>query len=210
MTGNAARQPASGVQLEVKQVNQTKRMTLRSNTASSSMVLSSTLEESTKTEGREPVGELTETHWEIVDVCVRAAQLLGAPRSIGEIFGLIFCSPRPVSFDDVVRILKISNGSASYGLRYLKRVGAVQICYIAQERKDFYVAETSLRKMVSSALSENIIAHLGGSAERLERMRQSAMIESAQNSNVLYCIDQMIGWNQQLRRAVIKGFESLR
>lgn len=159
---------------------------------------------------RRETSELSPMHWEIVDVCVRSAQILGAPRSIGEIFGLVFCSPRPVCFDDVVRILKLSNGTTSHGLRYLKRLGAVRSCYIARERKDFYVAETSLRKMISSLFSESVVAQLGGSAERLEHLRAGALPDAKPDSNVLYCIDQLIGWNQQLRSAVIKGFESLR
>jgi HTH-type transcriptional regulator, glycine betaine synthesis regulator len=166
--------------------------------------------EQLESEVRDETGLLSPTHWAIVDVCVRTAQVLGVPRSTGEIFGLIFCSPRPVSFDDVVRILKLSNGTTSHGLRYLKRLGAVRSCYVAQERKDFYVAETSLKKMMSSLFAENVITHLGGSAEHLERLRAAALPESGLDSNVLYCIDQMIGWNQQLRSAVIKGFESLR
>jgi len=189
-------------------VNETKQMTFCADPTASTEAPSGIMAEPVK--HHEGLGELNATHWEIIDVCVRAAQVLGMPRSIGEIFGLVFCSPRPVSFDDVVRILKISNGTASHGLRYLKRLGAVRICYIARERKDFYVAETSLKKMMSSAFSENIVAHLGGSAERLERLREDVVPKSDQDSNVLYCIDQLIGWNQQLRRAVIKGFESLR
>jgi DNA-binding transcriptional regulator GbsR (MarR family) len=159
---------------------------------------------------RHETSELSETHWAIVDVCVRTAQVLGVPRSIGEIFGLIFCSPRPVNFENVVRILRLSNGTTSHGLRYLKRLGAVRSCYIAQERKDFYVAETSLRKMMSSIFAGNVITHLGGSAEHLELLRATASAETSSDSNALYCIDQLIGWNQQLRSAVVKGFESLR
>lgn len=159
---------------------------------------------------RDDVGELRAVHWAIIDICVRTAQILGVPRSIGEIFGLIFCSPRPVSFDDVVRILRLSNGTASHGLRFLKRMGAIRTCYVAQERKDFYVAETSLRKMMASLFAENIISHLGGSAEQLEQMRASMLPEATNDPNVVFCIDQLIGWNQQLRSAVMKGFESLR
>ncbi|HET6407006.1 MAG TPA: hypothetical protein VFG14_03925 [Chthoniobacteraceae bacterium] len=156
-------------------------------------------------------GELGALNWAIVDVCVRTVQVLGVPRSIGEIFGLIFTSSRPVSFDDVVKLLKLSNGTASHGLRYLKRLGAVRTCYVAQERKDFYVVETSLQKMMSSLLSENVISHLGGIAEHLENLRTSALSsETKQEKSLIPCIEQLIGWNQQIRIAVVKGVESLR
>jgi DNA-binding transcriptional regulator GbsR (MarR family) len=185
-------------------------MNIRPEADSSTSAVRSGVEECSRVDAIGVTSELSAIHWEIIDVCVRSAQVLGLPRSIGEIFGLIFCSPRPVSFDDVVRILRLSNGTASCGLRYLKRRGAVRICYVARERKDFYVAETSLRKIMSAVFSEDVVGSLGGSAERLEHLRVSHTGESENDSNVLYCIDQMIAWNQQLRRAVIKGFESLR
>lgn len=210
LTSNAGRRPAGQVQLEMKQVNEAKLMTANTNTDLQPMVARSHSDDLPDSErSKSGMDGMSGTHWEIVDICVRSAQVMGVPRSIGEIFGLVFCSPRPVSFDDVVRILKLSNGTASYGLRYLKRLGAIRTCYVARERKDFYVAETSLRKVMSAVFSENLVAHLGGSAERLERLRSAAAQESDE-SNVLYCVDQLIGWNQQLRRAVIKGFESLR
>jgi DNA-binding transcriptional regulator GbsR (MarR family) len=198
------------VKTEVTEPIEANTLQRNSNRVQEMINLRSRPEEDLGSELRDETSSLSPAHWAIVDVCVRTAQVLGVPRSTGEIFGLIFCSPRPVSFDDVVRILKLSNGTTSHGLRYLKRLGAVRSCYVAQERKDFYVAETSLKKVMSSLFAENFVAHLGGSAEHLERLRATVLPETSSDSNVLYCIDQMIGWNQQLRSAVIKGFESLR
>ena len=56
----------------------------------------------------------------------------------------------------------------------------------------------------------DFFAHLGGSAEHLEQMRASMLPEATNDPNAVFCIDQLIGWNQQLRSAVMKGFESLR
>ena len=44
--------------------------------------------------------------WEtsMIDVFVRAAGLIGLPRSIGEIYGLLFCSPKALSFDELVAV----------------------------------------------------------------------------------------------------------
>ena len=52
----------------------------------------------------------------MIDVFVRAASLIGLPRSIGEIYGLLFCTPQALSFDELVERLQISKGSVSQGL----------------------------------------------------------------------------------------------
>jgi DNA-binding transcriptional regulator GbsR (MarR family) len=97
---------------------------------------------------------LSEARWELIELCVRVTQLLGFPRSVGEIFGFIFASGRPVTFEDVVQGLGVSNGSASHGLRYLRRLGAIQAIYHARDRRDFFEAEKSLHKMVSGFVSD--------------------------------------------------------
>ena len=46
----------------------------------------------------------------MIDVFVRAASLIGLPRSIGEIYGLLFYA-QALSFDELVERLQISKGS---------------------------------------------------------------------------------------------------
>ena len=48
--------------------------------------------------------------WEtsMIDVFVRAAGLIGLPRSIGEIYGLLFCTPKALSFDELVERFELS------------------------------------------------------------------------------------------------------
>ena len=74
-------------------------------------------------EGSHP--ELDPLERQVVDVFVDGVRVLGLPRSIGEIYGLLFISRTPLSLDDLVARLKISKGSASQGLRMLRNLGAV-------------------------------------------------------------------------------------
>src|SRR5258708_6231224 len=92
---------------------------------------------------------LARARWELIEICVRGAQLLGAPRSVGEIFGFLFTQKVPVSFEQVVETLGISAGSASHGLRYLRRLGAVKVVLRARDRRDFFQIETSLKKILA-------------------------------------------------------------
>jgi HTH-type transcriptional regulator, glycine betaine synthesis regulator len=64
---------------------------------------------------------------QMVSFFVEAADLLGVPKSVAAIYGVIFASPVPLSFSEVEARLDISKGSISQGLRVLREVGAIRI-----------------------------------------------------------------------------------
>jgi DNA-binding transcriptional regulator GbsR (MarR family) len=108
--------------------------------------------------------------WEVsmIDSFVRAAALIGLPRSIGEIYGLLYCSPAPLTFDDVEARLGISSGSVSGGLKTLRQLGAVKLHYVPGSRKDHYLPELSMERLVSGFIKDQFTPHLESSAERLD------------------------------------------
>lgn len=111
-----------------------------------------------------------ELETEVLEFFVRAAQLLGQPRSIGEIYGLLYLSVEPLSMEAIVSRLKISTGSASQGLKQLRAFRAVRTTYVPGERRDHYVAEQELRKVLSGFVQEEIKPHLDSGRDRLDRM----------------------------------------
>ena len=52
-------------------------------------------------------------------------QLFGIPKSVGQIYGLLYASPKPLGFTAIVERLEISKGSASQGLQLLRSLGAI-------------------------------------------------------------------------------------
>ena len=67
---------------------------------------------------------------------------MGLPRSVGEIYGLLYFSPSPLSMDQICTKLEISVGSASQGLKTLRSLKSVKSVYVSGERKDYFLAET--------------------------------------------------------------------
>ena len=59
---------------------------------------------------------LIEIERQVVSLFADGVRLAGLPRSIGEIYGLLFISAEPLAMDDLVERLNISKGSASQGL----------------------------------------------------------------------------------------------
>ncbi|HQW30556.1 MAG TPA: hypothetical protein PK529_15295, partial [Verrucomicrobiales bacterium] len=64
---------------------------------------------------------------EFVRFFVQIATTLNLPRSVGEIFGFLFAADEPKPFDEVVARLGISKGSASHGLKFLTKIGAISL-----------------------------------------------------------------------------------
>lgn len=111
---------------------------------------------------------------ECIDIFVRAAAVLAVPRSIGEIYGLLFASAEPLPMDAIVHRLAISKGSASQGLRWLRDVGAIRSEYVPGDRRDHFVAETELRRLAAGFLREQVRPHLESGANLLTRLDSAA------------------------------------
>jgi len=124
---------------------------------------------------------LSDLECEVVELFVRMADVLNLPRSVGEIYGLLFISSSPLCLDDCRSRLNISKGSTSQGLRILRSFGAIRTVYIPGDRKDYYVAETSLRKIASGFASEQIMPHIQSGEDRLERIQELFLKEEGED-----------------------------
>jgi len=113
---------------------------------------------------------LSELEVATIEMFVSNAQLFGFSRSIGEIYGLLFVSPAPLPFESIREKLTMSSGSASQGLRVLRSLGAVQIAYVAGDRRDHYIAETGLRRIAAGFVREKFAPSLSGQEERLTHL----------------------------------------
>lgn len=113
---------------------------------------------------------------QVVDVFVDGVRVLGLPRSIGEIYGLLFISPSPLSLDDLVHRLQISKGSASQGLRMLKSLGAVREAESngGAERRTYYEPAVELKRLVGGFIREQIRPHLDSGRTKINRLAETA------------------------------------
>jgi DNA-binding transcriptional regulator GbsR (MarR family) len=110
--------------------------------------------------------------WEIavIDLFLNAASSFGLPKSYGQIYGLLFCRDQSLSMDEVIKLLQISKGSASQGLRALRQLGAVSTVFEPGDRREKFVAEIRLRKLVGGFLREQAAPHLDKGVSRLKQI----------------------------------------
>ena len=108
----------------------------------------------------------------VIDFFVSAVKVLGMPKSIGEIYGLLFVSPRPLPLDALCQRLNMSKGSASQGLKLLRAFGAVKAIYQAGDRRDHFTAEIELKRLAAGFMREQIQPRLTHGEERLSQLNQ--------------------------------------
>ena len=140
---------------------------------------------------------------EVIQLFVQLSRVLGQPRSLGEIYGLLFISAQPLAMDDLMIRLNLSKGSASQGLKFLRNLGAVKMVYVPGDRRVHYEAVAELRNLASSFLREKIEPHLGDGEERLERLEALALaLPADERDHATRRITMLRSWSQNGRRVL--------
>ncbi len=118
--------------------------------------------------------ELDPLERQVVDFFVDGVRVLGLPRSIGEIYGLLFISPNSLALDDLVQRLHISKGSASQGIRMLKNLGAVREATGSADRRTYYEPAIELKRLAGGFIREQIRPHLESGNSKITRLAETA------------------------------------
>ena len=147
---------------------------------------------------------------EFEDECVaffaEIVQLFGLPRSVGQIYGLIYISPEPLGFSAIVERLEMSKGSASQGLQLLRSLGAINESDISStltgelgsSRRVAYEPGLSLRQLVAGIISERITPSARAGADRLKGLKRLAEQSPTHAEFYLDRVNQLATWRKQL------------
>ena len=142
--------------------------------------------------------------WEkaVIDLFLNAANSFGLPKSYGQIYGLLFCRDQSLSMDEVMILLGISKGSASQGLRALRQLGAVSSVFEPGDRRERFVAEIRLRKLVGGFLREQADPHLDKGVGRLKQIEAllGDLDESDSFQRGARRHEILSGWHRQMSR----------
>ncbi len=111
---------------------------------------------------------------ELIGVFTDLVELLGLPKSMGAIYGLLFASAQPLTFAEIEHKLELSKGSVSQGLRALRDLGAIIEApptdggsAAPQARMTRWVATTELRKLIGTLLRERLTPYLERQDQRV-------------------------------------------
>ena len=137
-----------------------------------------------------------------VDLFTNAASSLSIPRSVGEIYGLLFSTEEPLSLDDVMERLQSSRGSMHEGLHWLRNIGAIRKVSVPGEWKAHFTAETSLRRIAAGYIRDRIEPHLDNGQNRLRNLERLVGAVPERDSFQRGRINQVMNWHKFLRRAL--------
>jgi len=138
---------------------------------------------------------------ETVQFFVGLARWAGYPRSVGEIFGILFASERPLAFEEIGKRRQISAGSVSLGLRHLKRSGAVISVPIFGERREYFTVNTQFKQVTGRFLRQHLEPIILGDMERIDRLQRLAgeLPEGPRRRCITKRIDELDQWHVLLR-----------
>lgn len=138
---------------------------------------------------------LNDLEIEAIELFINFLKLIGLPKSVGEIYGLLFVSPQPLAMDDLMQRLQISLGAASQGLRLLRSFGAVKVVYVPGDRRDHYVADLELSRFATAFIKEELRPRMERALERIRRMEESASeLEAGDRKAVKAKIERLKHW----------------
>jgi len=108
---------------------------------------------------------------EMVEVGGRVCQVLGLPRSTGQIFGLLYLSTEPLSLNQMSSMLGISKGSASMGTRHLASWGSIRKVWVPGDRRDYYEVVEDLGQLIRGSYNNLIKPRIQSSKDRLVALK---------------------------------------
>ena len=124
--------------------------------------------------------KLSELEIEAIEMFINFLRIIGLQKSIGEIYGLLFVSAKPLSMDDITNRLEISLGAASQGLKLLRGLGAVKAVYSPGDRRDHFAADLELSKFATVFIKEELRPRVERALERIQHM-ESLLAEMPAN-----------------------------
>ncbi len=126
-------------------------------------------------------GDIVAFESELVSFFLDAATLLGVPKSVAAVYGIVFASPEPLSFSEISARLNFSNGSVSQALRVLREIGAVRAAEPetmtldakAPAARERFVPDLELRKLVGRFLEQRLEKQLDAGSSRLDSLKRT-------------------------------------
>jgi len=138
---------------------------------------------------------------EVIGLFVQLSRIIGLPRSYAELYALLFLSPRPLTMDEMIQRLGISKGSASQGLNFLRKAGAIRMAHLPGRRAAQYEAIAELRHLAAGFLQDQILPQVEDSQDRLDQIAgMVAKLPAKDRAQASRKITMLQSWGKQTRQ----------
>ena len=121
-------------------------------------------------DSKSTVSTLSKSCQEMVVAGGRLSQLIGFPKSIGQIYGLLMFSDKPMSAEDIGVALAVSKATISNSMRQLSSWGVIRQVWVHGDRKDHYEVIEDFKAVIRVAMEDVFKPRIQSSGQRIERI----------------------------------------
>jgi DNA-binding transcriptional regulator GbsR (MarR family) len=107
---------------------------------------------------------------------------LGLPRTLGQIYGLLYLSAKPLSLEEIASGLGISKASASTGTRQLSAWGAIRQVWVPGVRRDHFEAVGDIKGLVRNTYRELVKPRIDATQRYVDRLLATLEDDLAEGS----------------------------
>ena len=133
---------------------------------------------------------------ELADFFVRMAGILGVPRSVAEIYALLYISAEALDFDHIQGRLGMSKGSVSQGLKFLRDHEMVLSVKHPGSRRPRWQPTPSLAASLVALLRSQVLPALERAQPSLQRVLTEAEARGA-DAAVIERLNRLSRWNSR-------------
>lgn len=111
--------------------------------------------QSTENNGSLSNPDLHQIHDSMLDGLGQLADYFGFSKVMGQLYGTLLLSPKPLSLDDMTERLEISKASVSINMHTLEHLGMVRQVWVrgGNGRRKYFEAETDFWQIITNVLS---------------------------------------------------------
>jgi len=114
-----------------------------------------------------PLFPMLKSRQEMVMAGGRLSQILGYPKSVGQIYGFLFFAHKSQSLDDIAGELGVSKASVSNGVRQLLAWGVVRKVWVQGDRREFIEAIGDVPGLFKAGYSDFVKPRVNSSKRRI-------------------------------------------
>ena len=113
----------------------------------------------------------------------RLGQILGLPKSLGQVYGLLLSSDAPLSAEDMCVALGVSKGTISVTLRQLGAWKLARTVWVPGDRKDYHVVAEDFTLLARTALDDFFKPRIKTGRVRLDQLQR--LLDQEKGDHVL-------------------------
>ena len=98
----------------------------------------------------------------------RLSQILGYPKSVGQVYGYLFFAFEPQSLDDISSELGISKASVSNGVRKLLAWGVIRQVWVQGNRREFLEIVDDISTLFKAGYGDFVKPRVSSSKQRIK------------------------------------------